>query len=158
MRILKTFIPTLVLSLGLMNIATSCSDNNDEPEIPAAKSVVGTYASDITCTVLGQELTFENITYTITATDDTTISLNISSFGNPPMQIPAFTIYGIKVTGSNGKYEFSETDFNGTTDDGKAYSGTIQGNVINNTLSAQFNIVFGSMPMPMICSFTAPKK
>lgn len=158
MKSLKTIFATMAVCLGIMATATACSDDKDEPAVPAARSVAGTYNSDMTCSVMGQESTFEDMTFTLTSTDDATVTLDMSSFGNPPMQVPAIKITGIKVSGENGTYTLAPTDFNGTTPDGKAYSGKIQGNFADNSLTMQFNLQYGAMPMPMICTFTAPKQ
>ena len=81
----------LAISLGMAAPLTSCSDNDDKPAAPAAKSVEGTYSGDMSCTVMGSESTFEDMTFTVTATDDATVNVAIPSFGNPPMQVPQAT-------------------------------------------------------------------
>ena len=137
----------------------ACSDNNDkdEPTIPAAKSVEGVYEGTMTCTVMGSASEFENMTFTLTSTDDATVSLKISSFGEPPMQVPELTIPGIKVAGQNGTYTLASTDFD-LEAGGKKCSGVVEGSYANNRLTINYNLQYGAMPMPMICTFTAPKK
>lgn len=158
MKRLKTVFATMVLLLSVSALAISCSDSNeDEPETPAAKSVEGTYSGDMTCSVMGDESTFEDMTFTLTAVDDATVDIAISSFGNPPMQVPGFTVSGVKVAGTDGKYALAPTEFSGETETGRAFSGTAQGSFDDNTLTVKFSLQYGAMPMPMICSFTAPK-
>lgn len=152
-------IKTILLSLLLMTILpslSSCSDKEDEPSVPAARSVAGTYQGDMTSSVMGQESVFENMTFTLNATDDSTVSLVISTFGNPPMQVPEITIPGIKVSGENGTYTLAATEFSQEAN-GKKCSGVVRGNFANNTLEINFNLQYGAMPMPMICSFSAQK-
>lgn len=158
MKGLKTIFATMILSFGLVATMTSCSDKEDEPSIPAAKSVAGTYNGDMTCSVMGSESVFEDMTFTVESTDDATVNVTISSFGNPPMQVPEVCVSGVKVSGTDDKYALAPTEFKGTTDAGKAYSGTLQGSFENNELTIKFNLQYGAMPMPMICTFTAPKK
>lgn len=148
----------LAISLGMAAPLTSCSDNDDKPAAPAAKSVEGIYTGDMTCTVMGSESTFEDMTFTVTATDDATVSVMIPSFGNPPMQVPEVALAGVKVSGSDGSYSLTSTEFNGTTDGGKTYSGTLQGSATGNDITIEFSLQYGAMPMPMICRFSAPKK
>lgn len=150
----------MMLCMSVMATLTfsSCSDEKDEPSTPAAKSVAGTYTADMTCSVMGSESVFENMTFTLTATDDTNVSMAIPSFGNPPMQVPDITITGIPVSGSDGTFALAATAFSGTTDAGRAYSGTVQGSFADNTLTVNLSLQYGSMPMPMICTFTAPKQ
>lgn len=158
MKKFKTIFSTMILCLSLMAAFTSCSDDDDDkPATPAAKSIAGTYEGDMTCSVMGQESTFENMTFTITATDDATVKITISEFGNPPMKVPEITIEGVKVSGTDGSYTLATTSFKGDAN-GRAYSGEAQGSFANNQLTVKFNLQYGAMPMPMICSFTAPKK
>lgn len=156
---IKTQITALALLIGAATLV-SCSDDkdNDKPATPAAKEIAGTYKGDMTCSVMGSESTFEDMTFTVTATDEATTSMTISSFGNPPMQVPEITITGIKVSGEDGNYTLAPTDFSGTTESGKQFSGTTRGSFAKGTLDVQFSLQYGAMPMPMICSFSAVKE
>lgn len=158
MKKLKSIFAIMMLCIVCVAIMSSCSDNEDEPSIPAAKCVEGTYTGDMTCTVMGSDQVFDNVTVNVTTVDESTVNLSVSTFGNPPMQIPGIEIKAVKVSGADGKYTFADTEFSSTTDTGKAYSGTLRGSFENNTLAIEFNLHYGAMPMPMICSITAPKK
>lgn len=158
MKNLKAIFAMLALSLGLVTTLSSCSSDDKEKTTPAAKSVEGTYNGNMTCSVMGQESDFEDMTFTIASTDDATVNVNISTFGNPPMQVPEIHITGVKVSGTDGKYVLAPTEFSGKTSEGKAYSGTLQGSYDNGTITIQFNLQYGAMPMPMICKFSASKK
>lgn len=158
MKRLKTIFATAVLSVGLIAGVSSCSDKNeDEPAVPAAKEIAGTYEGDMICSVMGQESTFEGMTYTVTAEDDTNVTVSVSSFGNPPMQVPGFSIEGVKVSGTDGTYTLAATNFSGDAN-GKAFSGVLKGSYAEKELTVEFTLNYGAMPMPMICTFTAPKK
>ena len=134
----------MMLCIGLSTGFTSCSDNEeDQPAAPAAKSVEGAYLGDMT--------------FTLAATDDATVSLTMSSFGEPPTQVPEITIPDIKVSGENGTYTLATTNFD-TESNGKKISGVVQGTFADNTLDVKINLQYGNMPMPLICSFTATKK
>lgn len=159
MKTIKAIFATMMVCLSMATVMTSCSDDDkDEPALPAAKSIEGTYTGDMTCSVMGSESVFENLTYTVTAVSDATVRIAIPSFGNPPMQLPQITIEDIAVTGSDGKYQLTAKSFSGTTPDGKAYSGEIKGSSETGILTVQFSLKYGAMPMAMICSFSAPKK
>ncbi|MCM1490265.1 MAG: calycin-like domain-containing protein [Muribaculum sp.] len=159
MNIYKSILATTLAVISLISF-NSCSDREDnEPaDTPAAKSVAGTYKGDMTCSVMGQESTFEDMTFNVTSTDDSTVSIEISSFGQPPMQVPAITVTDVKVVGSDGKYTLASTSFNGEMSNGKTYSGTLDGSYASDQITLRFNLQYGAMPMPMICSFTAPKQ
>lgn len=160
MKRIKSFFSMIALCLAVVGVLsmTSCKNEQDEPKVPAAKSVAGEYTANMKCSVMGSESEFENVTYTLSAVSDSQVDITISTFGNPPMQVPQFTISGVTVSEANGKYEIAETQFSGTNEAGKAYSGTIGGTVADNKLTANMNLTYGSMPMPMICTFEAPKK
>lgn len=152
------FLSGLMAIIFGMFALSSCSSDDDEPAVPAAQSVAGTYHGDMTCSVMGLELTFEDMTFTLTATGDATCDIEISTFGNPPIQVPAITIKDVKVSGTEGNYTLATTSFEGDLENGKKYSGTIEGSSVNGTLTLKFNLQYGTMPMPMICTFTAQKK
>lgn len=155
----KCILATMLAVLSLVSF-NSCSDKDDDEPVatPAAKSVAGTYNGDMTCSVMGQESTFEDMTFNVTATDDATVSIEISSFGEPPMQVPAITVPDVKVAGSDGTYSLASTTFSGEMSNGKTYSGTLDGSYASDKITIRFNLQYGAMPMPMICSFTAPKQ
>lgn len=155
MKATKFLSAMLAVAFSLFTFVSCGSE--DEPETPAARSIAGQYHGDMTCSVMGEESTFEDMTFTVTAVDDETASISISSFGNPPMQVPAFVVGNIKVNGTDGNYTLAATEFRGDLPNGRTYSGTIQGSFAANTLNLQFNLQYGAMPMPMICSFSAPK-
>ncbi len=158
MKKYRPILTTLTLACLAMTAFTSCSDDDDNtPAAPAAKQIEGTYTSSMTCSVMGSEDTFDDMTFTLTATDDATIDMTVPSFGNPPMQVPGFTITDMKVTGTDGTYTIAPTTFEGTTDTGRTYSGQATGTYTDDILTVNFSLTYGAMPMPMICTFTAPK-
>lgn len=158
MKKLKTIFATMMLCFGLVATMSSCSEDDDEPATPAARYVAGTYSGDMTCSVMGSESVFEDMTFSVAAIDDATVDVVIPSFGNPPMQVPEITVTGVNVSGADGTYTLAPAEFKGTTDAGKAYSGSIQGSFENDEITIRFSLQYGAMPMPMICTFTAPKK
>lgn len=156
MRIIKSFFVSLFLGLGIVSVLSSCSSKDEEPTIPGAESIAGTYKGNMTCSVMGEESVFENMVFIIDALDNTTVNIEIPSFGNPPMQVSGFVIPGVKVTGENGSYTLTSTEF-AQESNGKKVSGNIQGSSVNDVISLNFSLNYGAMPMPMICSFSAPK-
>lgn len=156
MKTTKIISGLMAIVFGMFTLS-SCGSDDDEPAVPAAQSVAGTYHGDMTCSVMGQESTFEDMTFTLIATDDATVDIEISTFGNPPMQVPAITIKDVKVSGADGSYTLATTSFEGDLENGKKYSGTIEGTNVSGVMTLRFNLNYGAMPMPMICTFTAPK-
>lgn len=158
MKPIKFLFATMIAVLALVTLP-SCSDNNeDEPAVPAAKAIAGTYAGDMECSVMGSASTFENLSFVLSATDDATVTVTLPAFGEAPMAMPSITITGVKVTEANGISTLATTEYSGQTDSGKSYTCTVSGSVSDKTLDIKFNLQYGAMPMPMICSSTATKQ
>lgn len=156
MKKLTAIFAIAMLSISTTTLFTSCSE--DEPDAtPAAEEVAGTYTADMTCSVMGSESEFEDMTFTVTATDDYTVSVTIPTFGSGAMTMPELTITGITVSGTDGTYTLDETSYSITSESGTIYSGAAYGTFANNTLTFNFTLTPGAMPMALICSFTAPK-
>lgn len=156
MKRFKAVFATMLAVLSLVSF-NSCSDDDDAPANPAAKEVAGVYSGDMTCSMMGSESVFEDMTFTVSATDDATVSVKISSFGEAPMQVPEITVPGVKVSGSDGTYKLAQTEVSGTTSTDKSYTVTLDGDFASKQLTIRFSLQYGAMPMPMICSFTAPQ-
>lgn len=157
MKVLKKLSVFMLALLATVTITSCSSDDNNEVAAGAAKVIAGDYTSNLTCSVMGADTEFENVTVSIVEKDDATVDVKIGSFGNPPMQVPAFTIENVKVTGQDGNYTIANTNFEGTTENGKNYSGVLTGGYTGNKLSIKFNLQYGAMPMPMINTFESVK-
>lgn len=157
MKKFKQFAALLPL-VFFVTAAASCSDDDDAPAAPAAKEIAGTYNGDLTCSVMGSESVFENKTFVVTATSDSEVSVKIDAFGEAPMALPSITVDKLKVTGADGIYAVDATTFSGTTEAGKQYSGTIKLAYTNGVVVIDFQLQYGAMPMPIICTFTSGKK
>lgn len=157
MKKITSILTTVMLFFGMAFTTMSCSEN-EPPAVPAAKSVAGTYTGDMTCSVMGTDQVFENLTFKVTSVDDATVTVEIPSFGEAPMQMPAITVSKVPVAGTDGAYTLAVTNFDGTASTGRAYSGHLGGGFANNTLTIQFELHYGSMPMALVCTFVAGKK
>lgn len=155
MKIIKLL--AFLLSLTSVFSLTSCGDDMNEPDTPAAKQIEGSYSGTMECSVMGSVDTFENMSFRIVATDDATVTVTLPAFGNAPMAMPSITLKEVKVSETNGIVTIKETEANGMTDTGKKYTVTLTGTVEGNVLNIKFNLLYGSMPMPIICSSTASK-
>ena len=157
MKQIKFIVATLMAAV-FMTISPSCSEDKDEPAAAAAKTVQGDYSGDLECSVMGSVSIFEGKTFTITATDESTVSVVLPAFGDAPMALPSITLAGVKVSEENGTVTMATTEVSGQTDTGKNYTCTISGTVQNKTFDLKFNLQYGAMPMPLICSSTAVKQ
>lgn len=151
MKQISIFITAILTAISL----NSCSDNDDnQPQMPAAKEIAGCYTGSMAATVMGSDLNFENVDVEITAVDESHVEITIAPFGNAPMVLPEINIKNVAVAGSNGLYALDATEFSGSSPDGKNYSGTIQGS-FHNGLTLNMELHYGSMPYPMICKYNA---
>ena len=104
------FLSAILVAAGLLTSLSlqSCSDDEkDEPAAPAAKSVTGSYTGDMDIAVMGTTETTEDVTFTLSATDDTHATLTFPTYGNPPMQIQSFDIPGLAVTKEGDTYKIA---------------------------------------------------
>lgn len=160
MKTIKKVMVMMMAVLCVGMVMSSCSKDEDDQKQPgAAEMIAGSYTSDMTTTVMGQTVTFENITMKLTKKDDATVDLQVSGYGTAPMAVPSITIPNLKVTGTNNNYLIAETEFSGTNaETKKTYSGTINGSYVNGTLTINYSLKYGAMPMAMINKFVATKK
>lgn len=156
---MKTFTKRIVAFMAVVSVVmtmVSCSEEKSEPSMPSAKMVEGSYVGDIAYKVLETNYEEKGLTYKVEAASDSEINLTISSFGNPPMQIPEVKVK-TTVTGSDGKYSISEGSFEGNLDNGKNYTLTLRGSIEGSVATFDFSLTYGSMPFPIICSFKGSK-
>ena len=164
MKNLKSIFYAMLLCIGLTAALTSCSDKeNDEPGVPTssvAYKVSGTYNGDMECTVMNTDFEFEDMAIEVVSTDASTVEISIPSCGPEIMHmaLPELHIQGVKVSGKDGVYTLASTEFSETTEDGKTYSGNIAGSCKGNELTINYNLNYGSMPMPLVFSYTGVKK
>lgn len=154
----KYLFASMMAFMCLVSLPSCSDDNDDKPASPAAKLIEGSYKGDMECSVMGSASTFEDMTFTVTSTDDATVSVALPAFGEAPMAMPSITVEGVKVNENNGSVTLSTTEVNGTTPAGKRYTCTLTGSVENKVLNVKFNLRYGAMPMPMICTSAAQQQ
>lgn len=55
MKRTAAFFTVMMLLAGITSVFSSCSDKDDEPSLPAAEYVAGTYTGDMTCSVIDRK-------------------------------------------------------------------------------------------------------
>ncbi len=154
----------MAMMLALVSMCVvfnSCSSDDDNDTVAAAKEIAGSYTSNLEMTVMGQASTYENLTMKIEAVDDATVKVTLPACGEGMMALPALEVPAVKVSGSNGAYAFSQENYTGTVtvkDAEKNYTVTLQGTLKDNTLTVNYKVQYGKMPMPMIAKFVCTKK
>lgn len=162
MKKFKFSFATMMVAMLTMCVAfTSCSSDDDNDTVAAAKEIAGSYTSSLDMTAMGQASTYDNLTMKIEAVDDATVKVTLPACGEGMMALPALEVPAVKVSGSNGAYAFSQENYAGTvTVNGaeKKYTVTLQGTLKDNTLTVKYSVQYGKMPAAMIGKFVATKK
>ena len=159
MKKFKTMM-AMMLALVSMCVAFSSCSSDDDDTVAAAKEIAGSNTSSLDMTVMGQASTYDNVTLKIEAVDDATVKITLPACGEGMMALPALEVPAVKVSGSNGAYAFSQESYAGTiTVNGaeKNYTVTLQGTLKDNTLTVNYSVQYGKMPMPMIGKFVCKK-
>ena len=160
MKKFKTMM-AMMLALVSMCVAFSSCSSDDDDSVAAAKEIAGSYTSSLDMTVMGQASTYENVTMKIEAVDDATVKITLPACGDEGMMaLPALEVPAVKVSGSNGAYAFSKENYAGTvTVNGaeKNYTVTLQGTSKDKTLTVNYSVQYGRMPMPMIAKFVCTR-
>jgi hypothetical protein len=160
---MKKFKTMMVMMLALVSMCvafSSCSSDDDPVAVAAAKEIADTYTGSLNMTVMGTASTYDNLTMKIEAVDDATVKVTLPACGEGMMALPALEVPAVKVSGSNGAYAFSQESYAGTiTVNGaeKNYTVTLQGTLRDNTLTVNYSVQYGKMPMPMIGKFVCTK-
>lgn len=158
MKKIKSIFATMLAMICITGLQSCSDDKNDIPATPAAKTIEGSYLGNMNCSVMGNVSTFKNVTFEISATDDANVTVTLPPFGEAPMALPSITITDVKVSETDGVVTLVPTEISGQTSAGKTYTCTLTGTVKKNILDIRFNLQYGAMPMPMICSADAKKQ
>ena len=159
MKKFKTMMAMMLALVSMCVVFNSCSSDDDIDTVAAAKEIVGSYTGNMKMTVMGQASPYDNVTMKIEAVDDATVKVTLPACGEGMMALPPLEVSGVKVSGSNGAYTFSQESYTGTVKDAeKNYTVTLQGTLKDNTLTVSYSVQYGKMPMPMIAKFVCTKK
>ena len=156
----KTMMAMMLALVSMCVAFSSCSSDDDNDIVVAAKEIAGSYTSTLDMTVMGQASTYDNVTLKIEAIDDATVKITLPACGEGMMALPALEVPAVKVSGSNGAYAFAQENYAGTvTVNGaeKKYTVTLQGTLKDKTLTVNYSVQYGKMPMPMIGKFVCTK-
>ena len=159
MKKFKTMMAMMLALVSMCVAFSSCSSEEDDT-VAAAKEIAGSYTSSLDMTVMGGSSTYENVTMKIEAVDDATAKVTLPACGEGMMALPALEVPSVKVSGSNGAYAFAKENYAGTvTVNGaeKKYTVTLQGTLKDKTLTVNYSVQYGKMPMPMIGKFVCTK-
>ena len=150
MKKFKTMMAMMLALVSMCVAFSSCSSDDDNDTVAAAKEIAGSYTSTLDMTVMGEASTYDNLTMKIEAVDDATVKVTLPACGEGMMALPALEVPAVKVSGSNG----GTVTVNGAE---KKYTVTLEGTFKDNTLTVKYSVQYGKMPMPMIGKFVCKK-
>ena len=148
----------------MMSVSSCSSSNNDEPEVPVASQVVGSYAGNEVVIVDNEESSNETKTYELTKATDTSIDIAVPEIGmGGMMTIPAFPIKGIALTKSGNTITGNLASYSGTVKNAKGEDKAYTVNDVtvmssDKTVVVTFSLKYGNMPFVMGTTFTGTKK
>ena len=161
MKKFKTMMAMMLALVSMCVVFNSCSSDDDNDTVAAAKEIADSYIGNMEMKVMGQASTYDNVTMKIEAVDDATVKVTSPACGDGGMMaLPALEVPAVKVSGSNGAYAFSQEKYTGTvTVNGavKNYTVILQGTLKDNTLTVNYQVQYGNMPMPMKAKFVCKK-
>ena len=142
---------------------SSCSSSNDdEPEVPVATQVAGSYTGTETLTVMGEA---DESTETIEFTKATDVSVDVTlpKYGEGMMTVPALPVKGISLTKSGNTITGKLDKYEGTvkTADGSEKAYTISDITVifnDKTVVMTFSQKYGNMPFAFDGQFTGTRK
>lgn len=107
MKKFKTMMAMMLALVSMCVAFSSCSSDDDNDTVAAAKEIAGSYTSTLDMTVMGEASTYDNLTMKIEAVDDATVKVTLPACGTGMMALPALEVPAVKVSGSNGAYASS---------------------------------------------------
>ena len=107
---IRSLMTMMLAAVAFVLSMSSCSSNDDEPEVAVADQVVGSYTGTEVLTVMG-EADESTETFEFTKSTDSSVDLIIPKYGEGMMTVPALPVKGIMLTQSGkGCQEEQEGD------------------------------------------------
>lgn len=137
--------------------ATSCDDDDNDIDT-IADITDGTYIGTMTCTMMGIDSIFNDVTVEIDDIDNLNlVNVKIHAFGGKMFSLPTINVKEISVSaGDGGAVILKDKEFSNQVQMGstlKSYSGTLRGTVKGKTLDMEMAIKMGTMPQALVCKF-----
>lgn len=141
---------------------SSCSKDDDEPEVAVADQVVGSYSGTEILTVMG-EADESTETFEFTKASDSSVDVTIPKYGEGMMTVPALPVKGIMLTQSGNTITGKLDKYEGTvkTADGADKAYTVSDITVifsDKTVVVTFTQKYGNMPFAFEGQFTGTKK
>ena len=161
---IKRFMTMMVVATAFVIGMSSCSSDDDEPEVAVAEQVAGSYSGNEIVMVMGDESSNETKTYVLAKASDTSIDITVPEMGmGGMMTIPALPVKGITLTKSGNTITGKLTSYTGTltSADGTEKVYTVSDVTVlfsEKTVVAKFSMKYGNMPFAFEGQFTGYKE
>ena len=160
---MKRFMTMTLAALAFVVSMSSCSKDDDAPEVAVADQVAGSYTGNEIFVVDGDESSNETKTYRFTKVSDVSVDLQIPEVGMGMMTIPSFPIKGISLSKDGdtiiGKLASYEGSVKGADGSDKTYTITDMIALFSDkTVVVTYTMKYGRMPFPFVCTFTGTRK
>ncbi|MBQ2674965.1 MAG: hypothetical protein IJG07_09845 [Prevotella sp.] len=161
---MKRFMTMTLAALAFVVSMSSCSKDDDAPEVAVAELVAGTYSGNEIVMVMGEESSNETKIYSFEKVTDTSVDMLIPEMGmGGHMSIPALQVKNIPLKKNGNTIGGELASYAGTVinADGAEKAFTITGLVIlidGNNIAVTYSLKYGNMPMSMETTLIGTKK
>ena len=161
---MKKFMTMTLAALAFVVSMSSCSKDDDAPEVAVAELVAGTYSGNEIVMVMGEESSNETKIYSFEKVTDTSVDMLIPEMGmGGHMSIPALQVKNIPLKKNGNTIGGELASYAGTVinADGAEKAFTITGLVIlidGNNIAVTYSLKYGNMPMSMETTLIGTKK
>lgn len=159
---IKSLMTMTLAAMAFVVSMSSCSKDDDEPEVAVADQVVGSYSGTEILTVMG-EADESTETFEFTKASDSSVDVTIPKYGEGMMTVPALPVKGIMLTQSGNTITGKLDKYEGTvkTADGADKAYTVSDITVifsDKTVVVTFTQKYGNMPFAFEGQFTGTKK
>ena len=159
---IKSLMTMTLAAMAFVVSMSSCSKDDDEPEVAVADQVVGSYSGTEVLTVMG-EADESAETFEFTKSTDSSVDVIIPKYGEGMMTVPALPVKGIMLTQSGNTITGKLDKYEGTvkTADGADKAYTVSDITVifsDKTVVVTFTQKYGNMPFAFEGQFTGTRK
>ena len=161
MKIKSLMTMTLAMMAFVVSMS-SCSKDDDTPEVAVADQVVGSYTGTEVLTVMG-EADESTETFEFTKASDVSVDVTLPKYGEGMMTVPALPVKGIMLTQSGNTITGKLDKYEGTVKsaDGSDKAYTVSDLTVifsDKTVVVTFTQKYGNMPFAFEGQFTGTRK
>ena len=159
---MKKFLTMTMVVMAFVVSMSSCSKDDDTPEVAVADQVVGSYTGTEVLTVMG-EADESTETFEFTKSSDVSVDVTLPKYGEGMMTVPALPVKGISLTKSGNTITGKLAKYEGTVKsaDGSEKAYTVSDVTVifsDKTVVVTFTQKYGNMPFAFEGQFTGTRK